>query len=179
VLKVLRRETYYGYFATKLVFDLARLDSVWGMLLDELEEMFDSHVGGRKLSAAVATELGQSGHGKAMWREVLRRVREVGGEEVTIGSRRVAGIRALTASALKSWRYAFRTGVLCALDFAIDFTATAQRRRRSGFLSSTNHHQGISVINCLFRGVDGLPPERAAVPFRPRDCGVASVNFTS
>jgi hypothetical protein len=122
VLTVLRWETYYGYFATKLVLDLARLDSVRGVLLDELEEMFDSHVGGRMLSAAVATELGQSGHGKTVWREVLRRVREVGGDEVTIGSRRVAGIRALTASALpvRPWRSAFGSGVFCALDFTLD-----------------------------------------------------------
>ena len=36
-------KTYYSYFATKLILDLARLDGFWGMLADELEEILDTH----------------------------------------------------------------------------------------------------------------------------------------
>lgn len=36
---------YNGDFATELVLDLARLDSSRRVLLDELEEVLDAHVG--------------------------------------------------------------------------------------------------------------------------------------
>ena len=39
------RAAYNGDFATELVLDLARLDSSWRVLLDELEEVLDAHVG--------------------------------------------------------------------------------------------------------------------------------------
>jgi hypothetical protein len=36
--------TYYGNLATKLVFDLARLNGIWGVFCDELRKVFDTHV---------------------------------------------------------------------------------------------------------------------------------------
>jgi hypothetical protein len=38
-------EAYNGDFATELVLDLARLDGSRRVLLDELEEVLDAHVG--------------------------------------------------------------------------------------------------------------------------------------
>lgn len=35
--------TYNGNFPTELILDLALFDSVWRLLLDDLEELFDTH----------------------------------------------------------------------------------------------------------------------------------------
>ena len=41
----MHQETYDGNFATKMVLDLAFLDGFWGLLLDYLEQMLDTHGG--------------------------------------------------------------------------------------------------------------------------------------
>lgn len=35
--------TYYGDFATKLILDLAFLDRIWSVLIDELVEVLNTH----------------------------------------------------------------------------------------------------------------------------------------
>lgn len=39
-----QKVTYNGDLATELVFDLAFLDGIWSFLLDDLEELFDTHL---------------------------------------------------------------------------------------------------------------------------------------
>lgn len=48
------RRTYNGHFATELVLDLALLDGIWGLVLDDGEELFDTHVGKGSLSSPFA-----------------------------------------------------------------------------------------------------------------------------
>jgi hypothetical protein len=38
-------QTHYCDFAPELVLDLALLDRIWSLLLDDLEELFDTHGG--------------------------------------------------------------------------------------------------------------------------------------
>ena len=44
-VEVFIKETYDGYFATELILDLTSLDRARRVLLDELEEVLDTHRG--------------------------------------------------------------------------------------------------------------------------------------
>jgi hypothetical protein len=38
--------TYNGYFPTELILDLAFFVGIWTLLLDDLKELLDTHLGG-------------------------------------------------------------------------------------------------------------------------------------
>ena len=42
----MRLSTYNGYLSAELILDLALFVGIWTFILDDLEELFDTHLGG-------------------------------------------------------------------------------------------------------------------------------------
>lgn len=94
------RNTYDGYFATELVLDLTSLDRARRVLLNELEEVLDTHFGCASHSA-VCAESGQLellGVKKSLGTGNSWRLVRVTIARTTSRRKRVQGLRAVTAA---------------------------------------------------------------------------------
>jgi hypothetical protein len=96
--------TYDGDFATKLILDLTSLDCIGRVLLNELVQVFDTHVCEFAGSCLLVPSIKASSRSIVEWRHSWWEA----GEEVTITPRHVstrAGMRAITV--YTSWHFNF------------------------------------------------------------------------
>ena len=45
-MRGMRLRTYNGYLSAELILDLTLFVGIWTFILDDLEELFDTHLGG-------------------------------------------------------------------------------------------------------------------------------------
>jgi hypothetical protein len=62
------RSSYNGYFSAELILDLTLLISIWTFLLDDLEELFDTHLGGGGRSVLLRVSISMMLMDKVGWR---------------------------------------------------------------------------------------------------------------
>ena len=105
----MRRCTYNGYLSAKLILDLTLLIRIWTFILDDLEELFDAHLGGScrsvVLRCSMILKAGSWKFGVTRCSRLLRETALSGAGEAKFMPKQCFAVRAFTPSFIHSVQF--------------------------------------------------------------------------